>query len=294
MAKAPASCSSPLRPGAAAADELLPATAAPGPLAVRWQAPAQAPSALVLHLHGGAFVDGSPREGARVAAALAAEGALVASLAYPLAPRSPFPAALEAAHAALAWLHGQRRRCQAEAVPLLVAGEEAGGNLAAAVAMAARDRVVPPLHGQILLSPMLDACVGTASLRHAQAGPPGCCWAEGWRSYLSRACDALHPYATPAHALRLAGLAPALLFTAADDPLRDETRAYAQRLRAAGVPVSEALLPAPTGWPRSYREPAPAPWSEALRPHLRAFVQARQADVHDLPRCRPRKASAKD
>lgn len=246
------------------------------PLALRWSLPATgtAPVALVLHLHAGAFVAGSPREGARVADVLAAEGALVASLGYPLAPRRPFPQALEAVHAALLWLHRQRRKLRATGLPLLLAGEEAGGNLAAAAALAAHDRGAPPLHGQILLSPMLDVCTGTASLRDAQAQAADCPWAEGWRQYLSCASDVLHPYAAPGRALRLAGLPPALLVSAADDPLRDETRAYATRLRQAGVAVSEALLKGPTGWPTSYRDPAPAPWAQALRPHVRAFLDA--------------------
>ena len=243
-------------------------------LALRWTSPVTAPAALVLHLHAGAFVAGTAGEGARVAAVLAAEGALVASLGYPLAPQRPFPAALEAVHAALVWLQRQRRRLQATGLPLLLAGEEAGGNLAAAAALAAHDRGAPPLHGQILLSPMLDVCTGTASLRHAQADAPSCPWAEGWRQYLSRASDVSHPYAAPGRALRLAGLPPALLVSAADDPLRDETRAYAARLREAGVAVSEARLDGPTGWPASYRDPAPAPWAEALRPHVHAFLRS--------------------
>lgn len=243
-------------------------------LTLRWTLPAAAPSALVLHLHAGAFVAGTAGEGARVAAVLAAEGALVASLGYPLAPQRPFPAALEAVHAALMWLHRQRKRIQATGLPLLLAGEEAGGNLAAAAALAAHDRGAPLLHGQILLSPMLDVCTGTASQRDAQASAAHCPWAEGWRQYLSCASDVLHPYAAPGRALRLAGLPPALLVSADDDPLRDETRAYAARLRKAGVAVSEARLDGPTGWPVSYRDPAPAPWADSLRPHVRAFLQS--------------------
>lgn len=245
-------------------------------LALRWSLPppAVAPTALVLHLHAGAFVAGSPSEGARVAGVLAAEGALVASLGYPLAPRRPFPQALEAVHAALLWLQRQRKRLHADGLPLLIAGEEAGGNLAAAAALAAHDRGAPPLHGQILLSPMLDVCTGTASLRDAQAQAVHCPWADGWRQYLASASDVLHPYAAPGRALRLAGLPPALLVSAADDPLRDETQAYAARLREAGVAVSQALLDGTTGWPASYRDPAPAPWAQALQAHVRAFLQA--------------------
>jgi acetyl esterase/lipase len=270
------------------AEEALRLPGLAAPLALRWTLPAGGPIALVLHLHAGAFTAGSPAEGERMARLLAAEGARVASLAYPLSPAQPFPQPLEAVHAALEWLHRQRRKLKAERLPLLVAGEEAGGNLAAAAALAARDRCAPPLHGQVLLSPMLDACTATASLRDAHAGEPGCRWAEGWRRYLARACDALHPYATPGRAMRLSGLAPALLVTAADDPLRDETRAYAGRLRQAGVPVDEVLLTAPTGWPQSHRAPGEAPWSAELGPPLRAFLQSRRAAVDDVAGCRPR------
>jgi acetyl esterase/lipase len=231
---------------------------------------------LVLHFHAGAFVGGSPAAGAAVAQVFAASGAAVASLDYPLAPAHPFPQAAEAGYAALVWIERQRRRLAATRARVFVAGEEAGGNLAAAVAMMARDRGGPELAGQILLSPMLDVCVATASQRRANAGPVGCPWADGWSAYLARASDAVHPYAAPGIALRLAGLPNTLLVTAPDDPLRDETRAYAQRLRDAGVPVEVSVLPLPTGWPRSYLLPegADAPWAAALRERVQPFLNS--------------------
>jgi len=231
-------------------------------------------SALVLHLHGGAFVAGMPECGCPVAALLAEAGAVVVSLDYPLAPAHPFPQAIEAAYAALGWVVRHRRRFAAADARLFVAGEEAGGNLAAAVAAMVRDRDGPPLAGQLLLSPMLDACVGTASLRRVHAGPVGCPWADGWRQYLPQAGDASHPYATPGRSMRLAGLPPTLLLTAIDDPLCDETRAYAQRLRDAGVEVREAVLPFATGWPASYRKTAAAPWADEVREQARRFLAA--------------------
>jgi acetyl esterase/lipase len=232
------------------------------------------PRALVLHLHGGAFTDGVPSCGCTVAALLADAGATVVSLDYPLAPEHPFPAPVDAAYAALAWMARHRRRLGAAQLPLVIAGEEAGGNLAAAAALMARDRAGPELHGQILLSPMLDTCVATASARRAHAGPVGCRWADGWRQYLSQACDAMHPYAAPGASLRLAGLPSTLLVTAVDDLLCDESRAYARRLREAGVPVQETVLPLATGWPASYRHDAsvaPA-WAQPLTEHLRRFI----------------------
>ncbi|HEV8313310.1 MAG TPA: alpha/beta hydrolase [Burkholderiaceae bacterium] len=232
---------------------------------------------LVLHFHAGAFVDGSLAQGTTVAQLLAQCGAVVASLDYPLAPAHPFPAAVEAGYAALQWLHRERRRFSGAHAPLLVAGEEAGGNLAAAVALIARDRGGPDLAGQLLLSPMLDMCVATASLRDVKAGPVGCHWADGWRQYLARADDATHPYATPGRSMRLAGLPPTLLITAQDDPLRDETQAYAGRLRDAGVAVHSHVLPAPTGLPASYLQADTAPpWADTVRAQLQQFLLSTQ------------------
>lgn len=227
--------------------------------------------ALVLHLHGGAFVGGSAQQSAAVTGLFGGAGALVASYDYPLAPAHPFPQAAEAAFGALQWLDGQRRRLGLPNAPLFVAGEDAGGNLAAALALMARDRGGPALAGQMLLSPMLDACVGTASQRSAGNGPVGCPCADGWRAYLAQGADVLHPYAVPASALRLAGLPPTLLVTAQDDPLRDETLAFARRLREAGVPVQAPVLQQATGWPRSYPQPD-APWAAALAQLIHDFM----------------------
>jgi acetyl esterase/lipase len=235
--------------------------------------------ALVLHFHAGAFVSGGLDSGTLVAGLLAEAGAVVVSIDYPLAPAQPFPAAVEAGHAALEWAWRQRGRLAGPGASLWVAGEEAGGNLAAAAAAMARDQQQPALAGQILLSPMLDMCVATGSLRKAQAGPVGCRWADGWHDYLAGPDDAIHPYAAPGRALRLAGLPPTLLITAEDDPMRDETRAYAERLRKAGVRVEQALLPAPTGWPCAFMQaPQPEPaWAAPLRDRLYRFLSADQA-----------------
>src|SRR5437764_5798801 len=124
--------------------------------------------ARVLHLHGGAFA-GDVECGAAVAAVLAEAGATVFSADYPSGAAHPFPEALEAAYAALQQLAEKRSRH-----PLFVAGEEAGGNLAAALALMCRDRLEPKLAGQILLSPMLDPRLGTCSARTVEAGAVGC------------------------------------------------------------------------------------------------------------------------
>lgn len=237
---------------------------------------AAGPVPLIVHFHGGAFVSGSLDSGGLVSGLLNAAGAVVISVDYPLAPRHPFPAAAEAGYAVLSWAHRNRRRLGGEGIGsgLFLAGEEAGGNIAAAVALMARDRRGPALAGQILLSPMLDATMGTASLRSANAGPAGCKWADGWQQYLDCACDASHPYAAPAAVTRLAGLPPTLLLTARDDPMRDEGREYARRLRAAGVTVTESMLAGTTGWPDtlSGAAGAPAPWTDKVLAQLFTFL----------------------
>lgn len=230
---------------------------------------------LVIHFHAGEFVRGTLDDGAAIASLIASTGAVVASVDYPLAPAHPFPQAAEVGHAVLAWADRQRRRLGAKNRRLFVAGEEAGGNIATAVSMMARDRGGPGLAGAILLSPMLDVCVATASQRDARHGPVGCPWANGWRAYLSRADDAMHPYAAPSNSVRLGGLPRTLLVSSVDDPQRDETKAFAKKLRAAGVPAEVEVLATPTGWPRSYLNPEPdAPWSEPLRTRLQSFLQS--------------------
>lgn len=231
---------------------------------------------LVLHFHGGAFVSGDLDSGACLAELLAGSGAVVASLAYPLAPAHRFPDAVEAGYTALEWLYKQRTRLAGKDAPLFVAGEEAGGNIAAAVAMMVRDRTHPPLAGQILVAPMLNPCSATASLRQNMGEATCCKWMEGWQQYLRGPMDAEHPYAVPALAQRLAGLPPTLILTGADDPMRDEAMAYAERLRAAGIAVHGGVLQPATGWPDALNEqPAgDCPCAGEVRERVSAFFHA--------------------
>lgn len=251
----------------------------PGPgLALRvWGAKVRGRSLpLVLHFHGGTFASGDLDTGAHLAQLMAGAGAVVASLDYPLAPQHRFPEAVEAGHAALEWLYKQRSALAGKDAPLFVAGEEAGGNLAAAVAMVARDRLHPPLAGQVLVAPMLDPCTATPSLRGKLGDQTACRWSEGWQQYLRGPMDAEHPYAVPGRAQRLAGLPPALILTAADDPMRDEAVAYAGRLRAAGVPAISPVLKQPTGWPESLEHvpPQECPCAGQAQCYLHDFFQA--------------------
>jgi acetyl esterase len=241
------------------------------PVRVRGKRSASAP--VVLHLHGGAFTGGSA-SASTLPALMTEAGAVTVSADYPLAPAHHFAETLETLFDAL----GALQRCCGEWTSrrssLFVAGEEAGGNLAAALALMARDRRAP-LAGQILISPMLDPVMGTCSIRSAEVGAIDCPWAIGWNAYLGSPVNAAHPYAAPFGASRLAGVAPALLLTAEDDPLRDESETYARRLREAGVQVRHDVLPAPTGWPFAFSDPADAieapAWAGAVVGHLKTY-----------------------
>jgi acetyl esterase len=241
-----------------------------GTLRVRVYGRSKPRTPVALHLHGGAFA-GSLQMGHMVAEMLAQAGATVLDLDYPNGTGHPFPQALEAAYDALRWIEGmpgRRRR-------LFVAGEEAGGNLAAALALVARDRRSPALAGQILFSPMLDPQLATCSIRDAEAGAVGCKWADGWRAYLGTPDKACHPYAAPSIAQRLTGLPPALVFTGPDDPMHDEAELYAGRLRASGVAAASLAVATGPSWPDALLNEATAdlPWRPDVCHALSTFLQ---------------------
>ncbi len=242
------------------------------------------PAPLVLHLPGGAFAR-LPAE-RPVASLLAEAGAVVVSADYPIGAAHPFPDAVEAMYALLRHLHDRRVHWAARASKLFIAGEEAGGTLAAALAMMARDRLGPPVAGQILLSPMLDPGMGTCSFRDAEAGPVGCKWADGWTVYLGCPDRAAHPYAAPSSGSRLHGLPPALMITTPDDPMRDECLAYARRLMQAGVAIHVRAIAA-HDWPDALAGPVPPgpppAWTEAVRRNFADFFAAVMLPVPARP-----------
>lgn len=267
-----------LPPVAAAANDVSLALPGREPLAARIHGRKKpgAATPLVLHFHGGAFISGDLDSGEHLAQLMAQAGAVVVSVAYPLAPQHPFPEAVEAGHAALAWLYKNRNKLGGPQARLFVAGEEAGGNIAAAVAMVTRDRAEPPLAGQILVAPMLDPCNAMPSQREAIGERTLCKWSAGWQGYLRGPMDAEHPYAVPARATRLAGLPPTLILTGDDDAMRDEAVAYAKRLQAAGIAVSSNILCDGTGWPDALAQPVAdeCACAMAARQHLHAFFEA--------------------
>jgi len=257
--------------------ELLDIGGGSAPIPVHiYQGAVARPAPLVLHLPGGTFVD-IPGE-RPIAALLAEAGAVVVSADYPVGAAHPFPDAAEAMFSLLWRLHDRRAHWAARASKLFVAGEEAGGNLAAALAVMARDRLGPPVAGQILLSPMLDAGMATCSIRDAAAGPVGCKWADGWALYLGAPDKAAHPYAAPARGSRLHGLPPALVITTTDDPMRDEALDYARRLKQAGVALHLRALKA-DDWPDALARPAQPEWAFQVRNAFADFFAAVTPDL---------------
>ncbi|WP_338848187.1 alpha/beta hydrolase [Massilia sp. W12] len=208
----------------------------------------------IVFFHAGGFVCGSLDEADHFVRALAVVTQLpVLSCSYRLAGcgehKAPFPAAVEDAYAALCWAVSHPKQCGG-ARQWLLAGLEAGGNLAAVACMMARDRGKPAVAAQMLLMPMLDPGLSSASMRALcnkpqAAGVADAC-ARAYTEYLPRACDRAHPYASPLASSRIKGLPPALLISADDDPLRDEALAYAHKLQAGGVTARHLRLSAPS------------------------------------------------
>lgn len=193
----------------------------------------------ILFLHGGGWVVGSieTHDGPVRALARAAR-ANVLSVEYRKAPEAPFPAGVDDAEAALDWLraHGEAKGFAGDR--LILAGDSAGATISAVLAIRARDRGIP-LAGQVLIYPATDLANSTASRREFAEGFSLHASTMEWfaRQYLSGGTAPTDPGVSPALAEDLSGLAPALLVTADHDPLRDEGRAYAQRLIAAGNDV---------------------------------------------------------
>jgi acetyl esterase/lipase len=194
---------------------------------------------LVVNLHGGGWVLGDLDGNDWYCGTLAAEaGAVVVSVEYRLAPEHPAPAATSDCLAATRWLADHASEVGATG-PLVVTGDSAGGNLAALVAVAARDAGGPDIALQALIYPSTDLTMSSPSTFELSDAPIlGRPDMEAFvRHYLGPHGDPADPALSPLHVEDLAGVAPALVITAEHDPLRDEGRAYADRLRAAGVPT---------------------------------------------------------
>jgi len=218
-----------------------------GAIGVRLYRPSDTrPLPALVFYHGGGWVIGDLYTHDGICRAIAnAAGCVVASVDYRLAPERKYPAAFEDSYAALTWLAGHAPTLGVDSARLAVGGDSAGGNLAAAVALAVRDRRGPRLVLQLLIYPATAHSFDTVSYRENGEGymltREGMKWF--WNHYLARPEDGRQPYASPLLAKDLGGLATALVITAEYDPLRDEGEAYAKRLAEAGVPVTNTRYP---------------------------------------------------
>jgi acetyl esterase len=219
----------------------------PGPeslLTARIYRPSEASSLpLLLYFHGGGFVLGDLNTYDSSCRALAnAAGCLVLSVAYRQAPEHPFPAAHDDAFAAYRWALKNGGSIGADPHRIAVAGESAGGNLAAAVCLMAKSRSIrQPLH-QLLVYPVTDNHFDTDSYQeHADAKPLNRAMMRWfWKHYLQG--QPTNEICCPLQSADLAGLAPATVITAEIDPLRSEGEHYADRLRSYDVPVHSRMF----------------------------------------------------
>lgn len=199
------------------------------------------PFPVVAYYHGGGWVVGNLDAVDFYCRALTnAANCVVVSVNYRHAPEHRFPAAPEDCYAATVWTARNAADFGGDGGRLAVGGSSAGGNLAAAVTLMARDRNGPAIKFQLLTVPVTNHFFGTASYRDNAEGfgltTAGMRWF--WECYLNDPADGAHPYASPLRAGSLADLPPAFVQTAELDPLRDEGEQYAARLKQAGVTVT--------------------------------------------------------
>jgi len=203
---------------------------------------------LIVFFHGGGFVGGDLDEADEFLRHLvrANPEQMVLATNYTLATASPFPAAVEDAHAVLNWAKKYKAKLGWSGQRMIVAGIEAGANLAAVCTLMSRDRGGPELLGQILIMPMLDPGLTSCSMRSMLASEQvevAAACAAAYRGYLANAADRIHPYASPLQSSRLKNLPPALILSAEDDPLRDEAEQYGAKLIHAGIKTTVHRLP---------------------------------------------------
>ncbi len=199
---------------------------------------------IVLFMHGGGFILGDLDTHDEVGRIITMKADCVTvAVDYRLAPEDPFPAAPDDCFAALLWTAGHASEFGGDASRIAVCGDSAGGNLAAVVALRARDEGGPKICGQALIYPLTDA-VDADEFKPAADGKLYFFKAKDGAYfnslYFRDMTEARHPHASPMFAENVAGLPPAYVLTAEYDPLCNQGEAYAARLRAAGVEVAHS------------------------------------------------------
>ena len=209
-----------------------------GEATLRILVPIENPLGVLVYYHGGGWVIGSIDESDTVARKLAERtSCAVVLVEYRLAPEHRYPTAVDDSYAALEWVGKHLTDIAGREVPLIVAGDSAGGNLAAVMAIRARDRSGPPIALQVLIYPVTDADFDRPSYTDPEnellLTRDAMIWF--WDHYLPESSRRTEPDASPLHTENLSGLPPAVILTAEHDVLRDEGEAYAARLQEANV-----------------------------------------------------------
>ena len=207
------------------------------------------PLPVIVHVHGGGFVMGSPemKDGENRQFASDLQCAIY-SVDYRLAPEAPHPAPLEDIYSVFVWLHAHAAELGLDPARIGIKGESGGGGFAAGVALYARDREGPKFAFQHLIYPMIDDRSAIRKDLHPCVGE--FVWTQeanlfGWRSLLGQepGSDDVSPYAAAARAADVSGLPPTYLSVGGLDLFLEENMAYADRLNRAGVPVEFHLYP---------------------------------------------------
>jgi len=221
-------------------DRTVPAADGDVPIRIYW--PGGKAAGCLVFFHGGGFVMGNLDTHDQICRELCVGAhSVVVAADYRLAPEHPFPSGLDDCEAVLRWVARHPAELEVDPARIIVGGDSAGGNLAAALAIRMRDGNGPYLHGQVLLYPVTDAplphkpsyienATGYSLTRDDML--------RFWRDYVGLETDFYDPEACPLRAESLSGLPPSMVITAEFDPLRDEGRDYARRLMDAGVPTT--------------------------------------------------------
>jgi acetyl esterase len=217
-----------------------------GAIPYRLLSPSANPKGVIIYYHGGGWVIGNLPDFDVLGRELADRtGCAVILVDYRMAPEYRFPTAVDDSWEALRWVDGHLDEIAGRRVPIVLAGDSAGGNLTAVVAQRAKAAGGPPILLQVLVYPVTDCNLETASYldpdNQLLVDRPAMIWF--WDHYAPLAASREHPDASPLRTDDYRGLPPAAVLTAEHDVLRDEGEQYAARLEEAGVPVKQLRVP---------------------------------------------------